>query len=207
MSMESAFSEADRSQLLYISRLAQWWRVHTFERAAQRALAERNREATYARVFAPEILPPEAWPAGQARFEALGRRVAESASPERDLASRRIPPRWYASAARVGRLAHAFRELATLAQRCEFRVALLLIPYLEDDGAIEEGYELVAELARAHGFEVVDPRAAFRAHGLDALRIRETDPVHPDADGHRLLAQALLEALAPAATPRAARGL
>ncbi|MEQ1893903.1 MAG: SGNH/GDSL hydrolase family protein [Planctomycetota bacterium] len=195
MSMESAFDEDDRGKLLYASRLAQWWRVKSADRAAKRALAEQNREAEYARGFETEILPPEEWLAGRERFERLRAAVAAAPSAAQDLASRRIPPRWYASEARVGRFAWCLRELARLAQREGFAVSVLLIPYLEEDPQIEEGYELVAELARAQGFDVVDPRAAFRAHGLAELRIRAQDPVHPDAAGHALLARALLESL------------
>jgi lysophospholipase L1-like esterase len=193
MSMESAFDEADRGRLLYASRIAQWWRVESADRAARLALAEKNREAAYAHAFATEILPPEDWLAGQERFARLRAAVAAEPSAEQDLASRRIPPRWYASAARVGRFAWAMGALAELAQREKFDVHVLLIPYLEEDARIEEGYQLVAELARAQGFTVIDPRREFRTRGFGELRIRAEDPVHPNAEGHGLLAQALVE--------------
>lgn len=192
MSMESAFDEADRGSVLYLSRIAQWWRVKSADRAAKRALAEKNREAVYARAFAQEILPPEEWLAGRERFARLREAVAAAPSAEQDLASRRIPPRWYASEARVGRFAWSLRELGRLAAREGFEVSVLLIPYLEEDALIGAGYDLVAELARAQGFAVIDPRAEFRQRGLKELRIRAEDPVHPDAEGHELLAQAVL---------------
>ena len=200
MSMESAFGEEDRSNPLYVSRIAQWWRVTSANRAAKRALAESNREVVYARAFATEVLPPQEWLAGEARFARLRELVAAAPGAEQDLASRRIPPRWYASEARVGRLAWCLRELAALAQGAGFEVSVLLIPYLEEDERIDAGYELVAELARAHGFEVIDPRAEFRAKGLMALRIRAEDPVHPDARGHSLLARAVAASTRPSSS-------
>lgn len=201
MSMESAFADEDRDNPLYLSRLAQWLAVYRSERASRRALHERNREEAYARTHADQCVPRAEWPAGEARFAAL-RAALETAPPATsDLASRRIPPRWYASEARVGRLVWAFRGLAELAAREGFALDVLLIPYLEDDARIEQGYELVAELARAHGFGVIDPRAEFRAAGLAHLRIRAEDPVHPDAAGHRLLARAVAQASADAAEP------
>jgi lysophospholipase L1-like esterase len=189
MSMESAFEPEDRANPLFTSRLAQWWHVARIERAQKRALFERNLEGNYARAFAHEIEPlaPELAP----RLAAL--RAALEAQPPaaEELASRRIPARWYASERRLGRLQHAFGRLASLAAEHDFAVTVLLVPYLEDDALIDQGFELVRALAEVRGFSVVDPRAAFRAAGLASLRIRAEDPVHPNVRGHALLAEAL----------------
>ncbi|HEX6884107.1 MAG TPA: GDSL-type esterase/lipase family protein [Planctomycetota bacterium] len=196
MSMETAFVPADRANPLFRSRLAQGWHARAMERRQRRALYERNREEAYARAFAEEIAPlPEALAAPLA---ALRARVASAPTQETDLATRRIPPRWYASEARLGRLSQAFAQLATLARQHGFEVRVLLVPYLEDDALILEGVALVRALAEHHGLRVVDPRPAFLAAGLAQLRIRPEDPVHPDAAGHALLAAAVAEDLARA---------
>lgn len=197
MSMQTSFVEADRANPLYASRIAQWLHARRTERAQRRALFELNREETYARAFASEIDPLDAPVA--ARVAALREVVSSSPPADQDLATRRIPPRWYASEARIGRLAHAFARLASLAEREGFDVTVLLIPYLEDDPGIEEGLAIVRALAEAHGFGVVAPREAFRSEGLAELRIRPEDPIHPNVRGHALLARALAESgrLAP----------
>lgn len=206
MSMESAFEEEDRANPLYLSRLAQWLAVYRSERASRRALHERNREEAYARAHADQCVPRAEWPAGEAQFAALCAALEQAPPAAHELASRRIPPRWYASEARVGRLVWAFRALADLAAREGFALDVLLIPYLEDDAHIEQGYALVAELARAHGFGVIDPRGAFDAAGRTALRIRAEDPVHPDAAGHRLLARAVADQALASGTPEKGDG-
>lgn len=199
MSMETAFVPEDRANPLFLSRLAQGWHARATERRQQRALYERNREEAYARAFAAEIAPlPEEL---LAPLAALRARVASAPAQEADLATRRIPPRWYASAARLGRLSHAFAQLATLARAHGFDVRVLLVPYLEDDALIQEGLVLVRALAEHHGFRVLDPRPAFLAAGLARLRIRREDPVHPAAAGHALLAAALAEDLQRTPTP------
>jgi lysophospholipase L1-like esterase len=196
MSMEAAFEPADRDNPLFLSRLAQAWHAQAMERRQRRALYERNREEAYARAHASEI---EALPAAlRAPFAALRARVVGSPAQEQDLASRRIPPRWYASEARLGRLAHAFGRLSALARQHGFGVSVLLVSYLEEDAGIEAGLDLVRLLSEERGFQVVDARAEFRAEGLASLRIRAEDPVHPNARGHELLARALEQAL-PAA--------
>lgn len=191
MSMQTPFVEDDRANPLYLSRIAQWVHARDMERAQKHALFELNREETYARAFADEVDPLDG--ATEARVVALRRLVASSPSADQDLATRRIPPRWYASDVRIGRVAHAFARLAALAEREGFGVTVLLIPYLEDDAGIEAGLEIVRALAEARGFTVVAPREAFRSEGLASLRIRAEDPIHPNARGHALLARALAE--------------
>jgi len=189
MSMETSFVEADRENPLFLSRIAQWGHAQRQEKAQRRALYERNREAAYRTAFAAEIAPLS--PAVATRLEELRKAVEATPSSDQELASRRIPARWYASEARLGRLAFAFDRLATLAEQHAFEVTVLLIPYLAEDPLIDRGLDLVGQLAAERGFAVVDPRPSFRAAGLEALRLRPEDPVHPNARGHALLAEAL----------------
>jgi lysophospholipase L1-like esterase len=193
MSMQTPFVEADRTNPLFASRIAQWLHVRNVERVQKRALFEHNREETYAHAFAAEIEPLD-----ERLAPALAelRAAVEAAPPaDQDLASRRIPARWYASPSRLGRLQHAFGRLAALSAEHGFAVTVLLIPYLEEDPLIERGLALVRALAEARGFQVVEARERFLAEGLEKLRIRATDPVHPNARGHALLAEAVAEGL------------
>jgi lysophospholipase L1-like esterase len=193
MSMETPFVEADRANPLFASRIAQWLHVRNVERVQKRALFEHNREETYAHAYSAEIEPLD-----ERLAPALAElRTAVAAAPpaDQDLATRRIPARWYASASRLGRLQHAFERLAALSSGHGFAVTVLLIPYLEEDPLIERGLALVRALAEARGFQVVEARERFLAEGLEKLRIRATDPVHPNARGHALLAEAVAETL------------
>jgi len=193
MSMETLFDDDDRANPLYASRILQWLHVWSMERSQTRALFERNREETYARAFDAEIEPlDESIAPGLAALRAA---VESAPAADDDLATRRIPARWYASERRLGRLQYALGRLAALAAEHRFAVTVLLIPYLEEDRLIERGLGLVRQLAEARGFRVVDAGDLFLADGLINLRIRESDPVHPNARGHALLADALAAAL------------
>lgn len=199
MSMETPFVEADRANPLYASRIAQWLHVRGVERSQARALFERNREETYARAFAAEIEPlATSLLPGLAELRAA---VEHAPAADEDLATRRIPPRWYASERRLGRLQHAFARLAALRDEYHFGVTILLIPYLEDDPLIERGMLLVKAMAESCGFAVQDPRPEFQAAGLACLRLRAEDPVHPNAEGHAILARALAGYLPWALSP------
>jgi lysophospholipase L1-like esterase len=200
MSMESPFDEDDRYDPLYASRILQWLHVWSKERSQTRALFERNREETYARAFASEIDPLDESLAPA--LAELKKEVEKAPPADEDLATRRIPPRWYASERRLGRLQHAFGRLAALAAEHRFTVTVLLIPYLEEDPLIERGFALVRQMAEAQGFRVLDPGDLFLAEGLFNLRIRDNDPVHPNARGHALLAEALAPGFVPE-SPRA----
>jgi len=200
MSMETSFEPRDGENPLHASRIAQWFHAKAVDKAQRRALYERNREANYARLFADEIDELPRAPAFQDELARLKTAVAGAPAADHDLATRRIPARWYASEARLGRLEHALARLERLGREHGFGVTLLLVPYLEDDALIERGYGLVRALALAHGFAVVDPTSEFRTRGLAELRVLAEDPVHPDAEGHALLAHALAPVVGAALT-------
>jgi lysophospholipase L1-like esterase len=130
---------------------------------------------------------------------------------------RRLGPRlaashflaWYASEARIGRLRFAFARLAEVAEREGFPVTLVIVPYLDerlDPAAYRIAYQIVAHEARRAGFRVVQALDRFKEHGLGRLRLGmggQPNPLHPNADGHRILAEALAEDLARVGFPSA----
>ena len=110
---------------------------------------------------------------------------------------------WYASEVKIGRLRHAFARLAELAAQGDFEVLVALIPYLDERGRgdlYRRAYAIAAHEARRAGFGVLELRDAFAARDFASLRQAgggRPDPLHPNAAGHRLIAEQLLRALDP----------
>ena len=108
---------------------------------------------------------------------------------------------WYLSEERLGRLRYSFERLAALSRRHGFEVVVLLIPFLDDEGhpdAYRSAYDLVRHEARRAGFRTTDATETFQARGFEALMQRNmglADVVHPNEEGHRLLAEHLAAAL------------
>ncbi|HVH17328.1 MAG TPA: SGNH/GDSL hydrolase family protein [Myxococcota bacterium] len=132
-------------------------------------------------------------------------------SYERELADnyRENPAAWREVEAALGRVAAESRELGACA-------LLFLHPRLQDLTwlhAFTPFYDQVADAARARGFHVASGFDALRGEHAASLRFSKDDP-HPNPEGHRLLAQALHDAiralppecLAPSAAPGARRG-
>jgi lysophospholipase L1-like esterase len=121
--------------------------------------------------------------------------VAELEAALEDSSSRGTSPvlPWYTSPARLGKLEHAFGRLAELAAESGFEVAVLLVPALEEAPAYDGVYRIVAHQVRKHGFELISMQQEFRSHGLERLRFasRPRDSIHPNAEGHRLIAEKL----------------
>ena len=106
--------------------------------------------------------------------------------------------RWHASQRRVANLRRAFVRLRELAERNAFEVAVVIVPVLDERGHGElyrAAYDIVARAAAGEGFRVVDMHAEFAAYGLEALKLRPTDRLHPNENGHRLIARRLLREL------------
>ena len=103
----------------------------------------------------------------------------------------------YASGARIGRLRFAFERLAALAREREIPVVVVIVPSLAAP-KLEPGFRLAYDIADHEasrlGFEVVRLDDAFLAAGLSNLRVIPSDP-HPNRDGHRMIAEALRDAL------------
>jgi lysophospholipase L1-like esterase len=193
-----AFSAQDGERLIYRSRIAQWLRTVEAERERKRKLVLDNLEQRYERAYADQILPLDEHPSIVQRMSDLRRALEQAGS-----ATRRIP-RWFAMPARVGRLKFAFERLHRLSRGHGFEVVVLLVPFLDEDPFLAQGYEIVELLCQSYDFDVVRADEAFRERGLERLRVVPGDPIHPGKEGHALLAAALEEFLRGSAAGRAA---
>lgn len=188
---------------LYRLRLAQWLRSW----ADRRALTRQHRETDGEDYFVAENRQHIADLAGDteqlARIEALARAV--EAEPELQGGAHRYL-RWYRSPSRIGKLRTALERLAGHARRDGFEVLVFPVPWLAD-GGLEPAYDLAFDVVRAEveraGLEWLDTLPATRAAGHAGLRIEPGDHGHPDAQGHRLLAETLARRLAARALPAA----
>jgi lysophospholipase L1-like esterase len=72
----------------------------------------------------------------------------------------------------------------------------------EEQEQAQRLYEQVAEAATTYGLRFVDLRTVFRSHTAAELRLIPGDPIHPNALGHQLAADAIFAALEREPLPR-----
>jgi len=105
-----------------------------------------------------------------------------------------FPFAWYGERDRVGRLRFAFRQLKSMSQENGFTVVVMIIPWLSAD---ERQYpqsiahRIVEFEARREGFDTIDLMGEFMRHGIESLKIKSDDPIHPNEVGHAIIADAL----------------
>ncbi|MDJ0849843.1 MAG: GDSL-type esterase/lipase family protein [Myxococcota bacterium] len=180
------------SWLLARSHLARFLLQRIERRLLGSDLERLNAEDEFARRNAGRIEPLAGDEEQLARMAALAAKL--------DPAPRAGFADWYTSAQKIGRLRWAFSKLATLASVNGFEVIVAILPYLDEGGRSEiyrRVYEISAHEARRAGFRVLVLRDAFVAHGLATLRRGPGDPLHPNARGHAIIAEAFYEALRP----------
>jgi len=106
-----------------------------------------------------------------------------------------FPSNWYATDDRIGRLRYAFRRLRALVDAGgHTRVLVLIVPWLAQHGDAyphTAAHRIVAHEAERVGFDVLDLTAPFMAHGIVGLRASQTDPCHPNPEGHQIMAEAV----------------
>ena len=195
VTMEHSWSERDRSNPLYLSRIAQAVRAFSDERTRRREAADWNDDAVYARAFAGQMAGIEDDADLQELLKTLhlALRTEREAGTEPSALARRIPPRWFVSKPRLERFAFALDRLQALSQQHGFRTAMVVVPYLDPVPAFEHVYDIVRHMAERRGIEVLEVKERFDELGLVELRIDADDPVHPDARGHEVLAERLFE--------------
>ena len=170
-----------QSILISSSRLIQWvlatidrWRVGNF-------IAYRNEQSVFIEEYKDRIDPIH--PDEQRLLGLISQ------------AGGIYPSSWYGDDYRVGRLRHAFNQLERLSkQGRSFDVVVMIIPWLDaSDGQYRHNvaHQIVAHEAARCGFVVLDLLDAFMNHGVEPLKLRENDKLHPNALGHQLIAQNL----------------
>jgi lysophospholipase L1-like esterase len=169
------------------SRLAQLFVVRAETLGLEEQFAEQNRDEVFRRIHAGRIA--EVSDDGELR-----RLVAELEGQLRT-STRRADPGfldWYTSDAKLGRLRYAFERLARITADRDLPVLVAMIPYLEEGqlgDAYRQAYALVEHEAARVGFDVLNLRDAFLRYGLERVRTRNW--LHPNAEGHELIASEL----------------
>jgi lysophospholipase L1-like esterase len=103
---------------------------------------------------------------------------------------------WYGDRDRIGRLRFAFRRLAALSKENGFSVVIMTVPLLiEENGTYTHGaaHRIVEMEARRAGFDSVNLTDTFMRAGLENLKTKWGDIIHPNASGHSLIAEVLSE--------------
>jgi len=104
------------------------------------------------------------------------------------------PVVWYKDEIRVGRLRYCFERLAALGKKGNFSVVVVIFPWLVDNA---KGYpflqchKIVTYEAHRVGFDVLEVVDDFMAVGMEKIRTRKKDLIHPNAIGHRIVAKKL----------------
>lgn len=116
---------------------------------------------------------------------------------------------WYSSEAKLGRLSFGFRRLVALSDEVGFPVVVVLIFYLSPNKH-KRAWALICEVLRYEiehaGLHLVDIGPTFAAHGFGKLAMSHGtgdrhNALHPNAAGHRVIAERLYEEL-PGLEPR-----
>jgi lysophospholipase L1-like esterase len=142
------------------------------------------------------------------RIDAIGEDEKELRSLMESAAAKPFPSSWYASEDRVGRIRYSFRRLRSASEAAGVKVIVMIVPWLEEeDGRYPHrvAHEIVAHEARRVGFDVLDLTTEFLQRGMESLRISSADHCHPNAEGHRIITEALLSRIKPVLAQPAGR--
>ena len=105
-------------------------------------------------------------------------------------------------------VSRSFAELARIAARDRFSVAVVIFPMLVDfeNYPYHRLHRRVAQEARRNGFPVLDLFEAFESHPPAELQLLPGDTTHPGALGHRLAAEGIHAFLRRRGLPRRSSG-
>lgn len=105
----------------------------------------------------------------------------------------------YTDTLRLQRLRYALQKLQTLQDEHKFKTMAMLIPYLIEDKESSPIYQAVYDIIEyefgQHHFPLLDLYPVFSTAGLSTLINRNNDGVHPNATGHRIIAETLYKTI------------
>ena len=102
---------------------------------------------------------------------------------------------FYRSEERLAHFRFALDRLAELGKEHGFVPVVLLVPVLtkKHHALWSAAYDVVEHIANSYFIDVIQVEEAFRHVGLAKLRQRPRDRIHPNAKGHRIMAEHLTE--------------
>lgn len=104
------------------------------------------------------------------------------------------PSFWYKHIEKIGRLRFAFRQLSQISKNNNIPILILIIPWLEtQEGEYPHkiAHRIVELEATKAGLEVIDLAETFIKTGIESLKIKKYDNIHPNQKGHALIAEKL----------------
>jgi hypothetical protein len=112
---------------------------------------------------------------------------------------------WYGDRDRVGRLRFGFRRLSRLSKENDFRVVIMIIPLLQNEGGAyshRAANRIVEMEARRAGFDTIDLSDEFLRAGMGNLTLSLGDIIHPNKTGHTIMADSLAAFISEYLPPR-----
>ncbi len=106
------------------------------------------------------------------------------------------PSIWYDNKYRIGRLRYAFQRLAQLAKKENFKVAIVIFPWLVGNENIyphRMAHLITTYEAKRVGFDVIEVFDEFMAAGMENLKVSENDAIHPNHKGNEIVAKKLVK--------------
>jgi hypothetical protein len=108
----------------------------------------------------------------------------------------------YDSANQLKRLRFGLEKLGALQQQYGFDVVPVIFPFLLQTEQNATAYRQASDIVRHEmtrlGFEPADVYPLYKQKGLETFILREGDGVHPNGEGHRLVAEELYRRISPA---------
>ncbi|TNF36264.1 MAG: SGNH/GDSL hydrolase family protein [Gammaproteobacteria bacterium] len=103
----------------------------------------------------------------------------------------------YTSVLNLGRVRYAMESLRQIADREDFPVLVMIVPFLKNEPENHETwqtiYRMIEHEVNRVGLAHYTPYPEFGEYGFDRLTQRKNDFIHPNAEGHRLMAEGLYQ--------------
>jgi len=173
---------------VYHLRLAQWIRVQLDRIDQENSTVDANKAAAFYYAYRDVLADIEPDRELAVLMQGLSGELAKSGNHAIFAAD-------YTDANHVRRLRFALEKLHTLQTTHHFAVNAIIFPYLlekpETHQAFQEVYRIVEHEMTRLGFTTIDIITPFSATGLDQLLLRDNDGIHPNAQGHAIVANTL----------------